>query len=267
MSELYAGRYLFVMGCPRSGTTALKTLLNGHQAIALGEERYGSRYDHAEFLDPSLFEGDRFFRLMEGDTFYPDLEAATPEFGALKSRYGEAQYRGDKIPFLYRYLPRLLDTFQARARVVVSIRNIFDVADSYNRRADNPADLTWESGRANSAVAHWNEAIEAALTHGVDPRILLVRYEELFQAGRGLKALFSFLDLELTSDVLAAHRRLLAESIALDYDRQPTLSYDEIDDIRKRADFPGYREVLERCRRSLSDDVTEPEPMTEGSRP
>jgi hypothetical protein len=142
MQEPCVGRYLFVMGCPRSGTTALRTLLNGHQAIALGEERYGTRCNRAEFLDPSLFEGDRFFRLSEGDTFYTDLEGAIPEFGALKSRYGGAKYRGDKILFLYRYLPQLLDTFQERARAVVIFRNIFDVADSYNRRADNPADLT-----------------------------------------------------------------------------------------------------------------------------
>jgi hypothetical protein len=82
-----------------------------------------------------------------------------------------------------------------------------------------------------------------------------------------VKALFSFLELKLTSDVVAAYRRLLAESVTLDHDRQPTLTHGEIDYIRQHADFRGYREVLERCRRSMSDDVTELEPMSDGSTP
>jgi hypothetical protein len=264
MSASYGGRYLFIMGCPRSGTTASWRLLTSHRAIVLGVERYARRSERPEFLEPSLFERERFFQLMPGDAAYKDPAAVTPNLADLMARYDAATYRGDKIPTLYKSLPRLLATFGSSLRVLMIFRNIFDVADSYRRRADNPEDVEWW-WRTDSAVLQWNEAIEASHAHSADPRILLVQYEQLFQAGRGVKALFSFLDLELTDGVVAAYRRLLKQSATLDAGRSRSLTHDEINYIRQHADFPGYRDVLDRCRQSRSDDVTEPERVAEGS--
>src|SRR3954447_8348170 len=103
-------RYLFVIGCPRSGTTALWQLLVKHPNIVLGVERYGTRFFGPDFLDPTLFEFERFFRIEPGDTFYPDL-SVTSDYESMRRRFGRAKYVGDKIPYLYRFLPQLEAAF------------------------------------------------------------------------------------------------------------------------------------------------------------
>ena len=66
--------FLFVCGFPRSGTTALWRLLNSDKRLALGVERFGTKFSSREFLTPELFETERFFDAQSVDTFYSDLE-------------------------------------------------------------------------------------------------------------------------------------------------------------------------------------------------
>ena len=65
-------KFLFVCGCPRSGTSYFQSILAWHPAIALGMERFNLRLFAGKLL-PSDFERERFFRMEAGDTWYDDL--------------------------------------------------------------------------------------------------------------------------------------------------------------------------------------------------
>jgi hypothetical protein len=238
-------RYLFVTGCPRSGTTALAELVAAHPNVMIGIERYGLRFARREFLDRSLFERERFFDLRPGDTFYPDLDAFWPQYAQMRERFEGALYRGDKIPFLYRRMKRLLDTFGAEVRVLFIFRNIFDVAASYNARADDAEDATWKSGRTPEAVRDWAEAVEVAAGYAHNPGIYLVQYEALFQAARGLKELLDFMQLP-AEPVAERYQRLLARARQLEEQRRRNLSYADLDHILRRAPIEAYRSLLGR---------------------
>jgi hypothetical protein len=221
----------------------LANLVSSHPKVAIGMERYGNRFFRKEFLDRSLFERDRFFRLEPGDTFYADLDGFWPRYAELRERYDSAVYRGDKIPSLYRLMPRLLDVFGRDVRVLFIFRNIFDVAASYNARADNPDDVTWKAGRAPEAVRDWAKAVRVATRYAHDRSIYLIQYEALFQAATGLRELFDFLQLE-PEPVAKRYERLVARSRELEDQRRRNLSYSDVDHIIRRAPIDAYRSLL-----------------------
>jgi len=52
-------KYLFVAGCPRSGTTALVKILNSHDQIILGMERF----KYVNKITPNHFTKTNFLAL------------------------------------------------------------------------------------------------------------------------------------------------------------------------------------------------------------
>lgn len=236
------------MGCPRSGTTALTVLLNSHPSVAVGIERYARRFLRSEFLDRSLYEPERFFGVKAGDTFYDDLDSFDPGAAALRAKYGEALYRGDKIPMLFLRLPQLLDAFGDDARIIFIFRNPVDVAASFKQMQLDPNEVHWpkDSG-VRDAVKNWNAAIQAALPYLDDRRVQLVQYEALFQAGEGLSGLFAYLRLEVEPATDATFAQLHRRSDELERKRERVLDYRDLDHIVREADFTGFRKVLARC--------------------
>ena len=89
-------QFLFVCGCPRSGTTALMSFLCKHPDIALGIERFQMRARRHE-LRPSDFEPTRFFDVRPGNTWYTSLEQFPWHYDAMRPKYAPAKYVGDKI--------------------------------------------------------------------------------------------------------------------------------------------------------------------------
>ena len=62
--------FLFATGCPRSGNTALTRLLNAHDEIVMGSERYKYLLYEGRFweLTPELYAPPRYFDFRETDT-------------------------------------------------------------------------------------------------------------------------------------------------------------------------------------------------------
>ena len=91
--------YLFVCGCPRSGTTALAKLFSISDDIVLGQERYGKRSHPDNFtLTPALFEKERFLDVQPGDTFYDSLDFFARYYENVPWKLDSCRYIGEKRP-------------------------------------------------------------------------------------------------------------------------------------------------------------------------
>ena len=92
-------KYLFVAGCPRSGTTALVKLLNSHYQIILGMERF--KYVKKK-ITPNHFTKTNFLALDKQETnifgkhwdnFYEEIDR--------KFQNNKVEIIGDKYPQYY----------------------------------------------------------------------------------------------------------------------------------------------------------------------
>ena len=231
--------FLFVCGCPRSGTTALWRLLVGDTRIRLGVERYGNRFFSREFLTADLYEEERFFSAEAGDTFYSDLAGFSPYYAKARNGYSDAVYIGDKIPKLYEYFDRLKENFPD-CKTIFIFRNIFDVAASYKARLLDEND-GWNLN-VSAAIADWNASLQSALSYKGD--LAIVTYERLLMEEHGLDKLYGFLGLDITPEVHATFKNLLVRSGTLEKGRARSLTALESKEICESADFESYRQIL-----------------------
>ena len=199
-------RQLFIAGCPRSGTSALVFLLNEHPQIVLGFERFKRT---RALLDPLHFAPEQFFSPVLAET---DIQGELL-YRRLRERWcsGSVEVIGDKVPLYWRVLPELLERFP-RGRLILLVRDLCDVAASFDRRAADPGDWWPAENDRTLAVRMWNEALararEAELA-GYGERILLLPYEPLLAGdARWLHALLSFIGLPPTARIVAEHHRL-----------------------------------------------------------
>ena len=235
--------FLFICGCPRSGTTALWRLLVGDTRLCLGVERYGNRFYTRDFLTPDLFEKQRFLSFEKGDTFYSDLAGFNPYYSKVVDIYDNAVYVGDKIPRLYAFFDKLCVNFP-KCKTIVIIRNIFDVAASYKARFLDVAD-NWNKD-VFAAVSDWNSSNEAINSYHGDLKI--VDYEKLFIEKEGLEDIYAFLDLDITDQVLASFKNIISRSSALESHRPRSLNALEVKKICETADFDSYRRIINKIK-------------------
>lgn len=220
-------------------------LLTRDPRIALGLERYAELLQSTG-LHPSLFEKDRFFDLRPGDTFYKDLEAFNPYYGEIRSRYADTEFKGDKIPSLFAHLDNVFAAFPG-ARVIVMVRNVFDIAASYERRADE-GDHWPANRRTNAAIKDWRRMLSVMSMYAEDKRVLPVIYEDFYFGKGNLRTLYDFLELDLTHRVEVAFRRTLERGAAREDARSRDLSQEAVMSICLNAPFGQYRELVERIR-------------------
>jgi len=239
-------RFLFVCGCARSGTSALVKLFNAHGEIAIGMERYISRFLSGKGLSPELFEEKRFFSVEKGDTFYDDLDYFKPLYESLQKKWQHSLVIGDKIPKLYTKYGQLFERFP-EARIVFVARNLIDVASSYKRRAEDETDQEWSHRRdATKAIDDWNSANLQTLSakEQYPNQVYVLSYESLFIHNRGIEELFKFIDLEPTDTVLKHFQIEMKKSSAVRAQRIEILSADEKLAICLRADSRSFRQLL-----------------------
>lgn len=241
-------RTLFVCGCPRSGTTAMWRLLTASPEVVLGVERFGNRFFKSGGLRPELFEEERFFKLVEGDTFYEDLDAFSSYYATARGRYGQAAVVGDKIPKLYERLEDVSARFPG-ARIVFMFRNVLDVAASYKRRAQDPDDATWRADLdVGAAVVDWTRAIAQFKAFRSAIEIKPVCYESIFTRPDDLDSLLDFVGLADPAPVRREHANILARAAQLETARRRDLSEAEVFDIAMRAPFGAWREIVREAR-------------------
>lgn len=227
--------YFFVVGCPRSGTTLLRRMLDAHPRLAMMrrethfipriyERRAGLTADG--MVTPDIVDallGDRHFVRLGIDR--EALEGLLRKDGATSygrfvtgifDLHGQSRGRefvGDKTPGYVRHLV-LLNRLWPRSRFVQLIRDGRDVCLSVLEWSKSPRLLgrfsAWSDDAVATAALWWEWHVRAGSQdgHAVAPdRYCEVRYESLVSdpAG-GCHALCEFLGVRFDESMIEFHR-------------------------------------------------------------
>jgi Sulfotransferase family len=172
-----ADRPIFVLGCPRSGTTLLQLMLHAHPRIAMppetrfvittyeGRNGFGDLRSQARrraladsiVRDPATLFGDLG---LDADEVAEEIAGGPPTLGsaieivfrAYARRFGKPRW-GDKRPGYYQYMPALARMFPD-AQFVHLIRDGRDCVASLLR-------MPWFHQDIYAAVCTWIEAIDS----------------------------------------------------------------------------------------------------------
>jgi hypothetical protein len=222
--------FLFVVGCPRSGTTLLQRMLDNHPSLAVANDTHFIPRVVEDVplgvdppLTPELVERvrtyKRFYRMeLENAAVYGAAKRSGTyrEFvSALYSEYGRLRGKplaGEKTPDYVRRIPFLQALFPW-AKTIHIIRDGRDVALSaleWAREDKGPGrlNLWWEEPVAVSAL-WWRWQVETGRRDGreLGPNLYHeVKYEDLIAHPETLlRELAGFLKLSFSSDMLAYH--------------------------------------------------------------
>jgi hypothetical protein len=170
-------RPIFVVGCPRSGTTLMQLMLHAHPRIAIPPETrftlraYDRRRHFGDLTDPAnrrlLAEfiagpGNSFADLgLPGQDIIEAIVAGPPTLGsaaaivfrAYSDRFGKARW-GDKRPAYLLNMDILLWMFPD-AQIIHVVR---DGRDCVASMKDQP----WHLGGINHAISQWRRGMSAA---------------------------------------------------------------------------------------------------------
>jgi hypothetical protein len=231
---------LFVCGAPRSGTTGLWRLLIQDPRIVLGMERHGSRL-RKEHFRPELYEKDHFF---DFET-YPNLARVASSYyqSEAVSRFPSAIYVGDKLPLLfqsYKFFSRVFPT----AKLIVLLRNIFDICESYQARLDDASD-NWKF-TVTDAVAHWNSLLDFLSERGNEPRIKVIIYEQFLSDVRVYRDLYQFLGLSEDEGFAERYEHMLQDAQRLMQRRAALVSDGQKLEVLRTAKLGLYAQHVER---------------------
>lgn len=222
-------RLLFLAGLARSGTTALLHVMNAHPEVVIGMERYKRVVSGGiDRLGPELFEKERFFDFSDGLTNQDPEEAARwgVDYAALEAKWDQATYVGDKMTTVRfdRVHERLPE-----ARFVFIVRDIDQVASSWDRRAQDATDQHWpERSDAKASVERWNQSLKRIRRAVRDHPDLatVVEYGRFFgdPGATSLRAVLDALGLPWEPGVAAEFDRVHREYVEKVVGRDRTLS-------------------------------------------
>lgn len=221
--------YLFVVGCPRSGTTLLQRMLDAHPLLAVSNDPHfipfapGVRAGLNPPVTPELVDwllGYRTFARLgldeqtlreaaAGARTYRELVAALyDEFGRQRGK----PLAGEKTPRYVRYLP-LLQSLFPNARVVQLIRDGRDVALStleWARPDRGPGRFRlWQENPLAVCALSWHWHVTSGRRDGRKLGDLYseVRYEDVVaEPEPTLAALSAQLELPFAGEMLNFHR-------------------------------------------------------------
>jgi hypothetical protein len=227
-----ADRPIFVLGCPRSGTTLLQLMLHAHPRIAIPPETrfvlttYEARNTFGDLRDESRRQALASSIVDQRQTLFYDLGLAADEiraeivagpptlgsaigtvFRAYARRFDKPRW-GDKRPGYYQYIPALLRMFPD-AQIVNLIRDGRDCVASL-------MSMPWFTQDFYAAICTWIEAIDSGrqaarrLPAGV---YFELQYEQLVaDPAAHLAGLCEFLG-EDYDDAMAQPHRIAASTI------------------------------------------------------
>jgi hypothetical protein len=181
---------IFIVGCPRSGTTLLRNLLRSHPRLTFPSEShfipwFYRAYGHPRTERDAVALATRILRLqwirqwhirVEPGEFAPDrtFQAVIHRLFGAYTRIEDKPRWGDKTPHYVEAIPVLADLFPA-GRIIHIIRDGRDVALSWLKAGFEPRNLF-------TAATLWKRYVSAGRRDGAQlppATYLEVRYEAL----------------------------------------------------------------------------------------
>lgn len=220
--------YLFLVGCPRSGTTLLQRMIDSHPDLAVANDshfvpravaRYGAEADVplTDELVDRVFRYRRFERLGLSEAARREAAARAKTYaGFVSELYSEharlhgKELAGEKTPDYVRYLP-LLHALFPRARVIHIVRDGRDVALStleWASEAKGPGKFAlWREEPVAVCALWWRWQVDSGRREGARMGAVLYRevgYEQLVDDPEStLRSLSDFLDLPFAAEMVA----------------------------------------------------------------
>ena len=228
--------YVFIVGCPRSGTTLLRRISDAHRKIAITRETHwiAKRFEKQQGVTPDglvtpellswLLSDEKFTRMGIGQDELQRLVAGEEPVSystfvtGVFDLYGKGQGKrlvGDKTPGYVRRIPTL-HALWPEAKFVHIIRDGRDVslsAISWSR-AHKLARLysTWKEDPTTTAAVWWEWHVRLGREDGgsLAPELYHeVRYEELVsRPAKTCETLCDFLGIPYDEGVFKFHERL-----------------------------------------------------------
>jgi hypothetical protein len=236
---MVAGKaHLLVTGTARSGTTALAELLNSHEEICVGIERFKFQYLRDGNFSADLLERERFFDFREEDTNL--RPAVRPHwqsvYDAIADKWDKARVIGDKVPDM----APVLDDYMAQNpdfKCIYILRNLKDVGLSWQARANRSRD-SWPAGKGfEAACESWAE--QTRIIHDIvaaghlRPRMLILDYDAIYlDDARTVSAILGFLDVGPSatfSDTFSSHVDFASEKRSGRVPKQHVERYREVE--------------------------------------
>jgi hypothetical protein len=235
----HEGDFLFVSGAPRSGTTALGRMLNLSKDIALQMERF----NHNGGYHPALFNVSEVKGL--GWDNYRYKEYAVKAFAKLPN----AQYTGDKRPnFLFSWNITKRNFTPKNIKIIHIIRDIEDIACSYNKRSQNEKDKWHDARNYKAAVYETNRNNRLALELLTDPiwkdSISVVTYKKFFANPSVVFSMFKWLNIKIDKKLDAAIIDFLKKSTDI-VEKDRTLPMAHKRYLKRHFDFDTYQQLEE----------------------
>src|SRR5215831_18017071 len=202
------GNLVFVVGCPRSGTTWVQRLLASHPNVRTGQE--SDVFDI--YVGPQLQAWRRELEITSSgrggvglgcyfreDEFLPILKRyALDLLRPMTDQLGEGDVFVEKTPSHVLYIPEILALFP-KARFVHVLRDARDTVASL-LSASRSWGRSWAPRSARQATGMWVQHVEAARrarAHLGSGQFFEVRYEELHDnTPRQLRRLVDWLQLD-----------------------------------------------------------------------
>lgn len=241
---------IFLVGCPRSGTTLLQSLLAAHPQIASVPETHFFKHlsFKGEIWNSTLGSlgfisrrGRRRLRDLLHNINREDEKKYFPKFGVLKSQYIQSFIRAlddfaeeqdksvwvEKTPGHLRYIDYI-------TRVVPDVKFIHilrkgeDVVASLYEATNRYPEQWGRALNIDECISQWNRSIQISERYIHSSNHILVRYESLVSKPTSvLETLCIFIGIEFVKDMLSAHK-VVAKNLVLESEPWKTSVYNSI---------------------------------------
>ena len=202
---------VFIGGCGRSGTTLMRVILDSHSKICCGPESNilaGPNLTSLEALAAKFdFSLAEVLELASRSAYLPQF--CSTFFGTIAERHGKSRW-AEKTPKNITRLKYIFDNFP-NARVLHVVRDGRDVACSLRTHPKfktvggklEPTNIERDFG---DCIQRWVEDVTAGLIWDEDPRVYLVKYEDLVARTEDtMRSVLAFLGAPWDPAVLAHH--------------------------------------------------------------
>lgn len=214
---------VFLVGCPRSGTTLLQSMLAANpQIVSFPEthffERVSPKFAALGLASPRRRDRRRLIEFLT-EVGHPELERLIPRYAVTLQRTISAftdvldaltltQHREvwvEKTPNHLHHID-LIERYVSDARFIHMVRNGEDVVASLYEVSTRHPEIWGAPATLDSCVTRWIEDLEVTRTHIHRPNHTLVHYEELLEDAQSVLAwLCEFLEIPYSRDMLTGH--------------------------------------------------------------